>query len=67
VLVGAAVGLATAQACSHGQDTDEQPDSCGSDCYGEQGSRPLLALVVFIAYIGLRPETFSRRPREQLT
>jgi len=67
VLAGAVVGLAAAQACSHGQDTHKQPDSCGSYCYGEQCSRPLLELMVLIAYIGLYPETFRQRPRERLT
>ncbi len=36
VLVGATLGLAAAQTCSHGQDTAKQPDSYDTDCYGEQ-------------------------------
>jgi len=67
VLVGAAVGLAAAQACSHGQDTAKQPDGCGTYCYDEQGSRPLVELMVLISYIGLYPETFRQQPRERLT
>ena len=60
----AAVGLAAAQACSHGQDTSKQPDSYGSHCDGKQRSHPALALMVFTAYIGLAPEIFRRRTRE---
>jgi len=33
-LVGAALDLAAAQACSNGQGTAEQPDSYGTHCYG---------------------------------